>query len=183
MSIAKATNRWRTLLVLQELEGEVAGVAGSHETRRELKVLLSRKDRLADVLNHLRTVLRRIETRGPPESLSPEEATQRSHHHDLMQRILAKLMDLDVQIETRLTNYGATVNRLVSHSLTHSLTHSLSWSLKSLQTQTATQPSHFACCWCPHLSRPPIYLLIGLPRPRPRLIPVIHRPPAGTGAL
>ena len=80
MSIAKATNRWRTLLVLQELEGEVAGVAGSHETRRELKVLLSRKDRLADVLNHLRTVLRRIETRGPPESLSPI-AGSHSHSH------------------------------------------------------------------------------------------------------
>ena len=51
-----------------------------------------------------------------------------------MQRILAKLMDLDVQIETRLTNYGATINRLVSQSLTHSsllLTHSVGHSSHS----------------------------------------------------
>ena len=84
-------------------------------------------------------MLRRIETRGPPESLSPGGDTAEPPPRPA--GILAKLMDLDVQIETRLTNYGATVNRLVSQSVSQSLTHSLSWSLKSLQTQT-TQPSH-----------------------------------------
>ena len=97
--------------MVQELEDEVAGVALSHATRRELKVLLSRKDRLADVLNHLRTVLRRIESRGAPDELSVEEVQQCDHHQALMQRILAKLVDLDVEIEARLQNYGSSVNK------------------------------------------------------------------------
>ena len=41
--------------MLQELEEEVSGLAASHATRERLKALLSRKDRLADALNHLRT--------------------------------------------------------------------------------------------------------------------------------
>jgi hypothetical protein len=39
----QASNRWRTLLVLQELEDEVRGLAKAHTVRAELKALLSRK--------------------------------------------------------------------------------------------------------------------------------------------
>ena len=47
----------------------------------------------------------------PAEELSAEEREQRDHHEALMQRILAKLVALDQDIEARLTTYGSSVNR------------------------------------------------------------------------
>ena len=50
----------------------------------------------------------------PAEELSADEKAQRDHHEALMQRILAKLVALDQDIEARLTTYGSAVNRSVN---------------------------------------------------------------------
>lgn len=131
VTIAKSSNRWRTLLVLQELETEVAGLAGSHETQLRLKTLLSRKDRLADILNHLRTTLRRMEARvdspwqlafgekaqsrvvasgdNNPEQEGEDEAAIRIAATNI-ERILGALVRLDLKIEQAHVDYSANGN-------------------------------------------------------------------------
>ena len=99
-------------MVNPSFEAASSGWSGaSVETNALHAPVDGQEDRLADVLNHLRTVLRRIESRGAPDELSVEEVQQCDHHQALMQCILAKLVDLDVEIEARLQNYGSSVNK------------------------------------------------------------------------
>ena len=59
----KASMRWRTMLVVQELEPEILAANGERDHRRKLDALLIRKDELAARLNGLRCHLRRYEDR------------------------------------------------------------------------------------------------------------------------
>eukprot|EP00614_Pseudopedinella_elastica_P016320 CAMPEP_0172645748 /NCGR_PEP_ID=MMETSP1068-20121228/239888_1 /TAXON_ID=35684 /ORGANISM="Pseudopedinella elastica, Strain CCMP716" /LENGTH=794 /DNA_ID=CAMNT_0013459993 /DNA_START=133 /DNA_END=2517 /DNA_ORIENTATION=- len=110
VTIAKETTRWRTLLVLQELEEEVDGLARSHKIREELKVLLRRKDRAADFMNHLLTILVRIDHAAEHRGLEAEEEEERRRSEELKPRVLAVMRKLDDDIQTLLEEYNQNVN-------------------------------------------------------------------------
>lgn len=46
--------RWRTALIIRELEDEIAALAGGRELRQQLKGLLRKKELVGDLLNQLR---------------------------------------------------------------------------------------------------------------------------------
>ena len=77
VSITKATLRWRTALVVQELEGEVLGLSGARPVRAKLQELLTEQYRLHDVINYLRADLRRslLARTNPPPKPSPVSFT------------------------------------------------------------------------------------------------------------
>lgn len=120
VSIAKASNRWRTLLVLQELEDEVRGLARSVGVRKELKALLARKDKLADLINHLRIHEARLNAKielgesrgggGGSTGPDPRDAEKQAYYSGQLGRLVASMVALDEDIVGKLRVYGGHVN-------------------------------------------------------------------------
>ena len=54
MTVRRAVRRWRTALILRELEDEIAALAGGQPLRRQLKDLLRKKELVGDLFNQLR---------------------------------------------------------------------------------------------------------------------------------
>lgn len=52
-------HRWRTALIIRELEAEVAAMALGRPHRDELKQLMTKKEIVGDLLNHLRLARQR----------------------------------------------------------------------------------------------------------------------------
>ena len=66
VNIAKRGMRWRTCVVLQELEREIAGVWQGREVARRLKEMRRQKDQLASVCNYLLNELPGTTRAGAP---------------------------------------------------------------------------------------------------------------------
>lgn len=54
MTVRRVVCRWRTALILRELEDEIAALAGGQPLRRQLKDLLRKKELVGDLFNQLR---------------------------------------------------------------------------------------------------------------------------------
>lgn len=108
VNMVKATMRWRTALVVQELENEVAGLTAGRGSRERLQLLLRHKDILSNVLNHMRTEMVRYE-QGRPSVLFAEH--NYAELRGLIERVLATMAQLDRQIAPLIEDEGAHVNR------------------------------------------------------------------------
>lgn len=60
-----AAGRWRTALVIRELEEEIKALAAGRPHRDELKQLMAKKEIVGDLLNHLRLARQRATATGP----------------------------------------------------------------------------------------------------------------------
>mmetsp|Transcript_24702 Transcript_24702/g.79877 ORF Transcript_24702/g.79877 Transcript_24702/m.79877 type:complete len:682 (+) Transcript_24702:89-2134(+) len=88
----KQSMRWRTALVVQELEPEIQALSKEHDRRRELDVLLGRKALLTTTLDGLRCHLRRFEDNAD----AADGLIQHEADADLCRRHMAKLVrDVD----------------------------------------------------------------------------------------
>ncbi|KAG8459104.1 hypothetical protein KFE25_002511 [Diacronema lutheri] len=108
VNMVKATMRWRTALVVQELESEVAGLTAGKASRDRLQLLLRHKDILSNVLNHMRTEMVRYE-QGRPSALFADHTA--AELRIAIARVLATMAQLDRQITPLIEDEGAHVNR------------------------------------------------------------------------
>ncbi|MEL6189983.1 MAG: HAD-IG family 5'-nucleotidase, partial [Myxococcota bacterium] len=76
--VSKSIQRWRTALVLRELEGEIDALQSFEERQSKLRALMSHKEALERESCALRVELQRTEHGyGPAPAQSPERARQR----------------------------------------------------------------------------------------------------------
>lgn len=112
----KSSMRWRTMLVVQELQAEISAFRAEHRERRTLNTLLDRKDELAVKLNHLRCHLRRREQlrfEGREDSSDDAvdgECDVTTSCQQSIAAILHAMTALDSQIEPRLKLDGGEFN-------------------------------------------------------------------------
>lgn len=97
LTIAKATLRWRTLLVMQELEKEVLELAHCTSKRKRVEDLVDNKMRCLQEINRLRML-----AYHEPANRDGEVA---------IQRLTATLTQIDGEISDLLLTYGSSVNK------------------------------------------------------------------------
>ncbi len=90
--VSKAVLRWRTALVVRELEEELAALAAFRDRERELEALMVEKERLEHLHAHARLGLQRLKGDGPRGALSPSKL------HAAMDDLRARLDALDERI-------------------------------------------------------------------------------------
>ncbi|HEX9693304.1 MAG TPA: HAD-IG family 5'-nucleotidase [Gemmatimonadales bacterium] len=101
VSVSKNMLRWRTALILRELEQDVAAVVGFVGSQQRLTELMRRKERVEFEVSHLRLALQRIKARlpgAPKQSVAAIEANLTEHR--------ATLAELDVEIAPLATAAG-----------------------------------------------------------------------------
>mmetsp|Transcript_11156 Transcript_11156/g.13941 ORF Transcript_11156/g.13941 Transcript_11156/m.13941 type:complete len:626 (+) Transcript_11156:97-1974(+) len=110
----KATMRWRTALVVQELDNELKAYRAETEDRARTNALLVRKQRLGRRLNTLRCQLRRLEQekhdKNDHHSLQIAQA-QLDQYRQRLVRILNAMATLDELLFPAIRNSGATFNK------------------------------------------------------------------------
>lgn len=76
--VSKSIQRWRTALVLRELEKEIEAIEGFEARQLELRRLMAEKEDLEAESNLLKVALMRVEAGyGPPPQRSPEQIRAR----------------------------------------------------------------------------------------------------------
>eukprot|EP00850_Spirogloea_muscicola_P003951 SM000016S01939 [mRNA] locus=s16:762582:774087:- [translate_table: standard] len=105
VSQSKVHLRWRTALILRELEKEVDALEKGREHREKLIELMARKDTLGDVFNQLRLALQR---RSTDKQAQTKEASRMSDVEltENMQRLLVLMERLDHVIAPMLEHDG-----------------------------------------------------------------------------
>ena len=103
--VSKSALRWRTALILRELEGEVAALEAFAETEAILKVKMAEKEQLEDQYSQARLALQRHHN-----SYGPQAADGAAVLEARLQELRARLLPLDQEIAplakaaTELTN-------------------------------------------------------------------------------
>jgi HAD superfamily 5'-nucleotidase-like hydrolase len=93
VNVTKNLLRWRTALVLRDLEAELLAIEAFEDDQAELDRLMSEKERLEFTYSQLRLGLQRSEAGyGPPAARSPSQARR------LMTELRATLRELDDRI-------------------------------------------------------------------------------------
>jgi HAD superfamily 5'-nucleotidase-like hydrolase len=90
--VSKAVLRWRTALVVRELEDELAALSGFRDSEVRLESLMAQKEHLEHLHSHARLGLQRLKGDGPKVALSP------SRLHQAMTELRAAIDSLDQQI-------------------------------------------------------------------------------------
>jgi 5'-nucleotidase len=91
--VSKALLRWRTALILRELEEELAAVERTRDVQHELAELMREKEEREQEHYHLRLLLQRLRLQyGPQPDCSEEELKAE------MSQLRSQLMSLDEQI-------------------------------------------------------------------------------------
>ena len=90
--VSKNVQRWRTALVLRELEAEVEAVRGFEPEQRRLQILMERKEALEAQYSDLRLQSQRVSVGYSPKNETLDEL------QDRMQTVKASLHELDAEI-------------------------------------------------------------------------------------
>jgi 5'-nucleotidase len=90
--VSKAVLRWRTALVVRELEEELKALSGFRDSEARLEDLMAQKERLEHLHAHARLGLQRLKGDGPRLALSP------SRLHEALTDLRAALDALDERI-------------------------------------------------------------------------------------
>eukprot|EP00291_Cryptomonas_curvata_P028460 CAMPEP_0172206706 /NCGR_PEP_ID=MMETSP1050-20130122/33378_1 /TAXON_ID=233186 /ORGANISM="Cryptomonas curvata, Strain CCAP979/52" /LENGTH=585 /DNA_ID=CAMNT_0012885841 /DNA_START=309 /DNA_END=2064 /DNA_ORIENTATION=+ len=114
VNVAKGYMRWRTALIVRELEDEVIAFDKTRADHQRLHGLIRCKDRCGVALDLLRTELNR-ERKGRSARLGGDadadaERVVRTHH--AIGRLLVTMADLDNKIAPMLYDNGAAFNKL-----------------------------------------------------------------------
>lgn len=103
--VSKSIQRWRTALVLRELEGEIEALQSFETTQVEFRALMAEKETLERESCSLRVELQRLEHGyGPTPARSVEEARDR----------LAKLRQETLELDERVAPLAREASRLAS---------------------------------------------------------------------
>ncbi|KAF8069710.1 DTX44 [Scenedesmus sp. PABB004] len=116
--LTKINFRWRTALIIRELEAEVAALAAGRPHREELKQLMVKKEIVGDLLNHLRLARQRAAAGGGPAGAGAAGgggAELSSDEEEALNETLAQLLlvleQLDGRIGPMLEQDGSHFNR------------------------------------------------------------------------
>ncbi|AKU92372.1 HAD-IG family 5'-nucleotidase [Vulgatibacter incomptus] len=91
--VTKSVLRWRTALILRELETELSAIFSFRPDERELEDLMEEKTRLEDELSDTRLALQRAEAGyGPKPAVSPSQLRER------FERLREEITALDARI-------------------------------------------------------------------------------------
>lgn len=106
-ALAKINFRWRTALVIRELEREVAGLARGIGHREKLKELMNKKDLIGDVFNQLRLARQRfLAGRNDDSTFDDEEGI-----NETLAQLLMVMEKLDERIGPMLEADGQHFNK------------------------------------------------------------------------
>jgi len=104
--VSKAVMRWRTALVLRELEAELAALEGFQSEQAELERMMEEKVRLEFSYSQARLQLqRRLGGYGPRSDASPQKL------RDTMTEVRARLVALDERVAPIARRSGEILNR------------------------------------------------------------------------
>lgn len=106
VKISKSINRWRTALVVRELEPELEALEKFKPKQRALSEMMRKKDELEDQYSQIRLSLQRIEKGYGPQVDFPPSLMRKQ-----MQSLRAELVELDTQIAPLAKEAGQIVNR------------------------------------------------------------------------
>jgi len=116
VNIAKRGMRWRTCVILQELELEIAGIWQGREVGRKLDEMRRHKEQLATVCNYMLNELRRFDA-GSPTTIISDDATsegtpssKRMHVVAAIARLQSAVQEKDDKIQELMRLSGAHVN-------------------------------------------------------------------------
>lgn len=107
VNIAKAYMRWRTALIVREVEEEVIAMDRGRQTSQELSALVKSKEQCANILNHLRTELHRYRSTNQSSLFN---AQSEAGLYQTMGRLLTTMVDYDNQIAPMLYQEGSHFN-------------------------------------------------------------------------
>lgn len=105
-ALAKLNFRWRTCLIVRELEEEVDALVAGQLHRNKLKELMNKKDLVGDLFNQLRVRRQRSTVRQPNHSTKEDAELE-----DTLGQMLMVLDQLDSLIGPMLEQDGQTFNR------------------------------------------------------------------------
>jgi len=106
VNVSKSVLRWRTALVLRELENEIAATAAFEPTQEELTALMAEKEHLELARSRIRLALQRRRKRYGP---APEESTSALEKH--LERDRRQIAELDERIGKLAVAAGALSNQ------------------------------------------------------------------------
>lgn len=93
VNVSKSILRWRTALILRELEDEVAELETARPRQHEIDAMMAHKEALEEQYSQLRLDLQRLNCQyGPQSEVSPESLRQR------MNQVREQLVELDDRI-------------------------------------------------------------------------------------
>lgn len=112
VNISKSILRWRTALVLRELDSEVAAIDTAQKRQQQIDALMDKKERLEDEYSQLRLELQRKQAKyGPRTKNKPGDL------RDKMNNVRDKLVELDNQIAPLVIDESGTHNLKWGHLL------------------------------------------------------------------
>ena len=100
--VAKMMFRWRTCLIIREIEEEICAVAKGREGRNKIVELMHKKDVIGDLFNHLRLGFEPIKGNGVTRRWVQDSETLKQ----TMAQILKLMVKLDDEISERLARDG-----------------------------------------------------------------------------
>ena len=106
-ALAKLQFKWRTCLIVRELEAEVEAFAGGRQHRKYLKDVLNKKERIGDAFNSIRLARQRLISRG---NLSKEEEGKVEKMNAALVEMLTIMANLDKEIGPAISEDGAGFN-------------------------------------------------------------------------
>ncbi|EIE26811.1 HAD-superfamily hydrolase [Coccomyxa subellipsoidea C-169] len=110
-ALAKIHFRWRTALIVRELEDEIEALAAGREHRRKLKELMNKKELVGDLFNNLRLARQRLVAAdgvndSPADSLRRDESSINA----TLAQLLMVMERLDAKIGPMLERDGREFN-------------------------------------------------------------------------
>eukprot|EP00210_Caulerpa_lentillifera_P003662 g3496.t1 len=109
--VAKVKFRWRTCLIIRELEKEITAIAKGREGRKKIAELMYKKDLVGDLFNHLRLGFVPVKTNGATLQCTKDPQTLKL----TMAQILRIMVKLDEEIATRLERDGEDFSQIWGH--------------------------------------------------------------------
>ena len=109
--VAKMMFRWRTCLIIRELEEEIRAIEKGKDGRQQLAELMHKKDVIGDLFNHLRLGFEPIKQNGSTGKWTRDPETLKL----TMAQILMLMEKLDEEIALRLSEDGRHFNEKWGH--------------------------------------------------------------------
>ena len=106
-ALAKLSFRWRTCLIVRELESEVEAFASGRSHRQYLKSLLDKKERIGDAFNSMRLTRQRLLC---GRDLEPKTYNRVQEMNDALAELLGIMEYLDTLIGPAISEDGADFN-------------------------------------------------------------------------
>ena len=91
--VSKSALRWRTALILRELESEVAAIESFHAVESQLAARMEEKEQLENEISHARLLLQRKQA-----GYGPKPAGSEGEWYAHIQKTRARLLEIDAEI-------------------------------------------------------------------------------------